>query len=318
MEYISNNKLDKSIYRQTPITDKIEEVHNRLMERKFSKKGTVLDRVLFVVLSYDIDVFFERSQLYPEQEKALRTREEIQELRTTFKTEKQIKEYSDLLIMYLTGNSFFVRLVYTANEAYEKHCKEQLSYLAIKEEIEKECEDLTNILNSLSDPTERETFLRLALKVSRHGVKLSYDGKVFAPIYVDGEGTLLHKIRETKSKIEYTLKSIKASLGVLMQYYGDKYISLFPVHVRTMYTLIEGEYTLRSNPEIYPYLRSKTLEKKERGETVSPEEEFWNVFPDFGECEPSETEYIFARNALEIAKGYEYAQLYYETYVDKE
>ena len=215
--------------------------------------------------------------------KPLLSDEEAIAIRDSFKTDEERKEYNKWIRVYHVYSDLtpYLGLVY---KEYIGEAEKMLGLLRVWEAYESEENHLNAILQELIDANDKEgieAFKRAASHLTFTDAKLVWteDG------YVEIDVTRLYdKIQERLKTVWQSYEAAKAIVLVTDKYTKRTHSSAFRTELLVVaIDQIKEDYALRVAP---CYSRSLLQRKKEKGLTITKEEERKAVYPYFEEVNP--------------------------------
>lgn len=266
--------------------------------------GTLLQKIRLYISGIDLSGYFEaKEQLTQEEERviinSIHTKKE-RELTTLC-----IREYNTIFDFGKNLNFFFKRfqtsyaiLAVLLNkwDSYEYTAKQlTLLYNLMKTSIltiweAEENQQPTNIEDiELYPESTRNNFINdLLCSNVLDGATLRFN-KQTEQFYIDVEekGGLYSQILEEAKSVTKNLSDFKAYAVVAEDYIKKSTLKYMPIPIQMSIENAEEERYTRYLVKNLRYFRSELNQRKERGETATPEEERRAVIPDFYEVNPS-------------------------------
>lgn len=283
-----------------------------MTKEEIIENGTLLQKLRLFISNIDLSGYFETKD-------ELLTKEEREKLTSSVITDEDrklsthcVKEYKAISNFGKLLNFFFKRfqtsyaiLAVLLNkwDSYEYTAKQlTLLYSLMKHSSIEICEDGENgeLLGGEIYPEEtRQSFIQdLLYSNVLDGATLKFDKKT-ENFYIDIEekGGLYSQILEEAKSTTIDLSDFKAYTIVAEDFINRSTLKYMPTSIQLSIENAEQEMYARYLVKNLRYFRSELNQRKERGETITPEDEKRAVIPDFYEVKPS-------KNVLADCKAY--------------
>lgn len=276
--------------------------------------GTLLQKLRLYFSNLDLSGYFGKSEKLTKEEVAkiaasIRTKEDKELVDKCYKEYSVLKMYGEKLSFYFKRfQTTFGMLATSLNrwDGYEKTAQ-QLSHLF---NFNPEGEQLSDIIDAdkypyepptihkddverfyspekvrafLSDISKRVTFEGATLKVDKE--RLCFVVDIF------GEGGLYSQIRQEAAEATADLKDFKAFTDVVEEFIKDSTLYYMPLSIQMSIENAEEERYTRYLVRNLSFFRSDLNERRDKGETITPEDEKRAVIPDFYEVTPDKEVY---------------------------
>lgn len=269
-------------------------------------KGSLWEAVYLYIGNIDFNQSYGQRTLTKEQEKRITQR--------VLSSEKNRREAS----LYVnTYNAFLqygkVLSVYRAE--YQREAAKLTGLIDLMENLQAGKQALLNFFklitsspkcNTIGQGIDRldERIYRLSDKVT---ISITTDGEL--DISQEEEETLLERIKEQSERTEEALRHLKDYIEPLSDYiYSDDEPPLWPLLPIRMENILEYPDFIpeQQEPHYEKYFRFRLRQRREKGETITPEEEAIAYYPDYNKLEENKEEVEQAKSQiLQIFKLWE-------------
>lgn len=118
---------------------------------------------------------------------------------------------------------------------------------------------------------------------------------------IDGAGRLYERMKKQAEKTEQTLSIYKGFVEALSGLVYETEIPLWSLLPTSLENTLEYPDAIpeQQHDEKAKYFRFRLKESKENGETITPEDEKWALYPDYNEVEMNDTAYSRAKSLID-------------------
>lgn len=266
-------------------------IEKRKTKEEILKDGTLLEKLRLYFASGDFGGYFgtEGQQLTIEEVKkigaSIRVKEDKELVDICYKEFHALREYGKQL-------SYFFKRFQTSFAVLAVLLNKWDSY-------DQRAADYTQEYNSLEG--ERNALIRHVLirhvetlnsRGSFDGATLYFDEATTSfKVKVDGEGGLYSKIKQEETDAIEAMADFKAFVRALEKYLEKSVLHYLPISIQMSIENAEEERYTRYLVKNLSFFRSELNSRKERGETITPEDEKRAVIPDYYEVKPTREVY---------------------------
>lgn len=269
-------------------------------QEQILKSGTLKEKIRLYICYLDEDNYLgsEKSLSDDDMKKiasSVKTAEDRKAVELYFREYQTLKKFGVVLRYYFkrfqTSFALLAKQLYLLDK-YEAEVETYnavlASFLAIpSSEAEGE------ILHFKTEEDKRKAIKKLASNLAKEASK-RLSGEV---IHLDleqmelslnlKEGKLLAEIQKEAKEVEENLADFKAYALVAEDYWKKSKIHYLPISIEICVENAEEERYIRYLVDNLRYFRSELNNRKDRGETITPEEYLLAVIPDYYEVKPS-------------------------------
>lgn len=272
-------------------------------KKEILDEGTLLQKMRLYVSYLDTDNYFGYSYSFTERDQA--------KLIASIKTEADRNTSIQCISEYKRLSKFGEKLRF-----FFKRFQTSFSLLAVLlnrwdsyEEIARTQTDAYHSFKNnrmwlfVTDPKEREKALSLfilsAERKPLEGAKLRFNKeKECFFVDVDGDGGLYSQIKTEAEETTGSLSDFKAYAVVAEEYIKNSTLKYMPISIQMSIENAEQERYVRFLVSNLRYFRSDLAQRREKGETITAEDERRAVIPDYYEVKPSPDVYEDCKNGI--------------------
>ena len=245
--------------------------------------GTLIEKARLYFSSVDLKGYFgENTRLTTEEEAKIFASVKTYGDKELF--EKCYREYS-ALIEYGEKLRFYFKSFQTS-----------LAILAVSlnkwDGYERTAETLNDIFNSNQDGEQLPDVYEVAKRFTFDGAKLKVDKeKRSFVVDISGRGGLYSQIKQHAKAAKEDLRNFKAFTDVLGEFMNTSTLLYMPISIVISIDNAAKESYARYLVKNLSFFRSELNERRENGESITPEDERRAVIPDFYEVTPTKEVY---------------------------
>lgn len=264
--------------------------------------GTLIQKLKIYFVSGDMDSYFQSKGKLTKEEVAkiaasIRTDEDKDLLRKCYKEYHALKEFGRQLSYFFKRFQVSFSLLSQLINKWESYEQRAAEYTRLYNSTKSHVSSLTDeaftaavLKNVVKDCTREAMF---------DGATLYFDEATTSfKVKVDGEGGLYEEIKREAEATARDLSEFKAYAVAAEEYIATSILLYMPISIQMSIENAEEERYTRYLVKNLSYFRSELNIKKEKGETITPEEEAKAVIPDYYEVEPSKMVYKDAKKWL--------------------
>lgn len=279
--------------------DKEEDQYRIKTKEEILENGTLIEKLRLYYSSADLSSYFGDNGTLTKEELAkivasITTKEDKELVRQCDKEYNALRKYGEQLRFYFKRfQTSFAMLAVTLNRLD--------GYQNIVSIFNAQVEDIWK--NDYSDKPEPEMYrehdlnmlnARATVLTTLDGAEILQDkgGSYFLNTnVVRGKPGLSHQIKREAIAVEEDLQDFKAFTDVVEEFIKGSKLLYMPISIQMSIENAEGERYARYLVKNLSFFRSELNERKERGESITREEERRAVIPDFYEVKPNEEVY---------------------------
>lgn len=272
-------------------------------KKEILDEGTLLQKMRLYISYLDTDNYFGYSYSFTnrDQAKLLASIETAEDRELTIKCIKEYKTLSrfgeKLRFYFKRFQTSFSLLAVLLNrwESYEEIARTQTdAYHSFKN---------NRMWLFVTDPKEREKALSLFAESTERkpleGAKLIFNKeRGYFSVDVDRKGGLYSQIKAEAEETAESLRDFKAYAVVAEEFIKNSTLKYMPISIQMSIENAEQERYVRFLVSNLRYFRSDLAQRREKGETITAEDERRAVIPDYYEVEPSPDVYEDCREGI--------------------
>ena len=283
-----------------------KETYRIRTKEEILESGTLVDKVRLLLSSDDLSRYYGmRSVKLSSQEKqkitaSIKSKEDKDTIRQCFKEYATLIEFGKL--MHLSFKNFqtsYGILAVSLNKwiSYERTAEELTKlckFMETRDPVSKMVEESDSNGERIKGAIFKVMPLEKGNKIVFNEEKQRYEADIF------GSGGLYSRIKQEAKEVEENLADFKAHALVAEEYINKSTLQFMPTSIEmSLDNAIEERYT-RYLVEDLSFFRSELNERKEKGETVTPDDERRAVIPDYYEIKPMELIYWNCKRGITL------------------
>jgi len=264
------------------------------------ENGTLLQKLRLYFHTAELRTLYEEE----DRDETL-TKEEIASIMAVCKeTEENITISRKCMKEYRTIKRFgsdVLRTLKTFQVAFAFLAK-WLNKLSYCEQKAFECTLLVNAEQTIMDKDElRQLFTDLVSMHKDTGVAFTYDTNAQEMrLKFDKEGGIQQHIKEATKKCTQALSTFKAYATAAEEYIKNSTLQYYPILIQKSIMEAEEELFEREMVDDITFFKSYVNDRRETGETITPEEDKRAIIPDYLEIKPDREVYRNCKHGLKL------------------